>query len=1011
MRTSVIRLNMCCNRFLFSTFRHSQLLKINLLLFFFLIFSASIFSQQVYYKNYTTIDGLPSNEVYQVMQDSKGYMWFATNFGVSRFDGYTFTNFDSQKGLPDNTIFEIYEDYKGRVWFISSSAKLSYYYNDSIHLYWNNTVFLNTIKKVLNILNKTFSVDKQDNVYLGIYNLGIYKISKDGKVTKKYPYDSRLHNMTLHIEKNNAYYDAKPFHNELKEQVSIVKGNSVFKLELESVSNSSSVRLGMIGKNGEIYYSQNNTLYCIYDSIYHIVYRFKNDKIISLYIDPDNNLWVGTYFGGFSCFKEGDISKEPELHFFNGRAGSGLTRDKEGGYWFSTIGDGVYYMPSINYKTYTSADGLAENTLNMLESDGKAIIGAKFLSPYINNFSNEKIKKTKLVNATDISITAIYYDKTENTLWLGTRDGVYWYKDGRVKKLDSYIGISDSTIHNFSGYSAYEIAKGNDGNIWLGTNGGIFKICQNQIYRYDTKSYFFRVFCMQEDKENSFWIGSSDGLYKFINGKYIYYGNKNPLLKNRITFIRKCAYDNNFWLATKGSGILIMKGDSVKQLLQKDGLLSNHIKHLFIDNNIIWASSSNGLNKITISKKNKQSYTIEGFTQADGLYSNEVNSVYVLNGIVYVATNEGLCVFNSKKVTTNKTPPIVFITSLKIKDRDTTIQDNYTLPFNKNFIEIGFVGLTYRTAGNVMYKYKLSGVNDGWVFTKNVKILYSLLPDGEYKFEVYAINKDGVCSKVPAVITFIINPPFWKTWWFVSICIMFILALARLFFYFRIKAIKKRNTLRLKLNKYMQQALGQQMNPHFIFNSLNSIQYYILKNDRTSSNKYLSKFASLMRIILDNSQHQLIPLKDELNALNLYIELEAMRFKEKFEYTITVDEKLDTDLYKIPPLLIQPYVENAIWHGLMHKEENGILSVDLRLKENIIVCTITDNGIGREKAAEIKSKKTQTHESRGTKITGDRLKLINTLNNIQMLINYIDLKDDSGNAAGTKVEITIPLIK
>lgn len=210
----------------------------------------------------------------------------------------------------------------------------------------------------------------------------------------------------------------------------------------------------------------------------------------------------------------------------------------------------------------------------------------------------------------------------------------------------------------------------------------------------------------------------------------------------------------------------------------------------------------------------------------------------------------------------------------------------------------------------------------------------------------------------------------------------------------------------------MQQALSQQMNPHFIFNSLNSIQYYILKNDKTTSNRYLAKFSRLMRMILNNSQHQQITIQEELEALSIYIELESLRFKDKFEYTIIVDEKLDTSIYKIPPLLLQPYIENAIWHGLMHKEEGqGVLTIELKMKENIILCTITDNGVGRDKAAEIKSKKTHTYASHGTKITGNRLKLISTLNNIQMQINYIDLKDDKGKVTGTKVEITIPLIK
>ncbi len=140
-------------------FNHTfRSVKLSLLLcIIFLVFLSPLYSQEVYYKHYTTKEGLPSNEVYQVIQDSKEYMWFSTNYGVSRFDGYTFTNFDSQKGLPDNTVFECYEDYKGRIWFVSHSAKLSYYYNDSIHLYWNNEAFHNVIKDVPNIINSRYA--------------------------------------------------------------------------------------------------------------------------------------------------------------------------------------------------------------------------------------------------------------------------------------------------------------------------------------------------------------------------------------------------------------------------------------------------------------------------------------------------------------------------------------------------------------------------------------------------------------------------------------------------------------------------------------------------------------------------------------------------------------------------------------------------------------------------------------------------------------------------------------
>jgi LytS/YehU family sensor histidine kinase len=213
------------------------------------------------------------------------------------------------------------------------------------------------------------------------------------------------------------------------------------------------------------------------------------------------------------------------------------------------------------------------------------------------------------------------------------------------------------------------------------------------------------------------------------------------------------------------------------------------------------------------------------------------------------------------------------------------------------------------------------------------------------------------------------------------------------------------------ISELNQTNLRQQMNPHFIFNTLNSIQYYVFQNDKISSNNYMTKFASLIRKTLENSRHTEISIKEELDTLNLYLELEELRFKEKFEWAIRVDEEIDTLAYKIPTMLIQPYVENAITHGLMNKENGkGTLYIQLELKDDHINCTVEDNGIGRAKAMEIKKMKNENHHSMGTNITESRLKLVNELYGKNMTVIYTDLLDANGEPAGTKVEISIPII-
>ena len=206
------------------------------------------------------------------------------------------------------------------------------------------------------------------------------------------------------------------------------------------------------------------------------------------------------------------------------------------------------------------------------------------------------------------------------------------------------------------------------------------------------------------------------------------------------------------------------------------------------------------------------------------------------------------------------------------------------------------------------------------------------------------------------------------------------------------------------------QALRSQMNPHFIFNSLNSINRFILQNNKAQASEYLTKFSRLVRLILQNSQAALITLESELESLQLYLELEAVRFDHHFEFNIKVDDELDADIIKVPPLIIQPYTENAIWHGLMHKEEKGKLEIELFQHDNMLCCKITDDGIGRKKATELKSKSASTHKSMGMQITASRIEMLQQKKQLDASIKITDLVLADGSAGGTEVIIKIPLI-
>ncbi len=226
----------------------------------------------------------------------------------------------------------------------------------------------------------------------------------------------------------------------------------------------------------------------------------------------------------------------------------------------------------------------------------------------------------------------------------------------------------------------------------------------------------------------------------------------------------------------------------------------------------------------------------------------------------------------------------------------------------------------------------------------------------------------------------------------------------------KLKEKRRLSELNRKVSEIRQANLRQQMNPHFIFNTLNSIQYYMYQHDKLATNNYLTKFSNLMRKVLDNSQHTSIPLSDELNALTLYLELETIRFKDKFSYEIKVDDEIDTMLYKVPTMLIQPYVENSICHGLMPMEGRGSVQIDIKLEKDYLSCRIEDNGIGREAAQERKAGRGVNHNSLGTQIAASRLELVNELYGTSLKTKYTDLKDVNGEPAGTLVEIHIPIM-
>ena len=360
-------------------------------------------------------------------------------------------------------------------------------------------------------------------------------------------------------------------------------------------------------------------------------------------------------------------------------------------------------------------------------------------------------------------------------------------------------------------------------------------------------------------------------------------------------------------------------------------------------------------------------------------------------------------------------PPVVFINNIKINGLDTVVLNYYELNHHENTLEINISGV-FGGDSELQYKYILEGKDVDWNYTANTNMYYTALQPGNYTFKIVAMSDGGVWSRVPAVITFTITPPFYSSFWFIFSILFLIIAVVLIIVFITFRKAQKRKELfeedKRKLLISELHALRSQMNPHFIFNTLSSIQSFITKNNSKEAVHYLSKFSKLMRATLENTQKQKIPIKDEIASLELYMDLEKLRLNNKFSYQIIIDESIDVQFEEIPPLLVQPYIENAIWHGISNKEGTGIIKVSFKLEnETLLKCEVEDDGVGRKKATEMKSAQfnhQKKNKSLGMSITKDRLEIINSLKGSQLNINIVDL-ENKGLPTGTKIEIFIPL--
>tara|TARA_R110002110_G_scaffold49302_14_gene146128 strand:- start:11845 stop:13875 length:2031 start_codon:yes stop_codon:yes gene_type:complete len=507
---------------------------------------------------------------------------------------------------------------------------------------------------------------------------------------------------------------------------------------------------------------------------------------------------------------------------------------------------------------------------------------------------------------------------------------------------------------------------------------------QHEVIRFNNTTFLNRIFVEKnvefifQDSQGKIWFAlNSGGIISYADGS-LKEANITRYLGNQTVISVAEDAKGNLWFGTSGNGVF---------------KLENGVEHIDANSTITYSSPA-----------------IFSSTEIE---NEKVQSKFILKNLPVDQQTEKP--INSKTIRTDRIrqdslPPSVFINSVKINGKDTTTLSHYELSHENNAIEFNISGISNSPSG-IQYKYMLEGFDKEWIYTVNTSIYYTSLAPGSYTFKVFAMNDSGIWSTVPSVISFTIQPPFYMSAWFLLTLVFGVIIIGFLIYFL----IQKQNQLKNKQIEEQKQralaselqALRSQMNPHFIFNTLNSIQNFISKNESKDASIYLSKFAKLMRATLANTKRQRISLKDEIETLTLYLELEQLRLNNKFSYEILVDETIDTQYEQVPSMLIQPYVENAIWHGISHKEGNGIIRIQfLPENEHLLKCVVEDNGIGRENA--IKLKQNTTSPSFGMNITKERVELLNSLNGNQLSVKINDLKINN-QPAGTRVELYVPI--
>jgi ligand-binding sensor domain-containing protein len=1016
-------------------------------------------------ENEKIVQGLSQNWIYCVLQDKYGYMWFGTWDGLNKYDAYEFTTYNVEDGLSDHVIYSLLEDDEGYLWIGTEKGfnkfdRKTQTFTQYIHIPGDsNSLVNNRVNSIIQARDGTFWLgtggglnhfDKKTESFTpylstrqDFYSLRsnyIINVFQDTDGVLWISTSSGLVMFDPKTAQSTRYYHIES------------DPNSISHNNVRCVLQDNYGGLWIGTRSGLNYYNKTTREMKHYFSNPDDPFSLTNNWVRTIYKDNSGEIWIGTE-SGLNYYNREQDNFVRYTNILND-AGSlshnrvySVYEDRSGNFWIGTykgVNKIVRYHNDFKHIKQTAFDetSLNNNVIWNFAEDNKDNLwictgkGVSIKNTKTGKFTFLEPHPEDARSLSDNDVRVLNYCPSLNCMWLGTFGGGLDKYDLNTNEIKHYR--YNPNKNSLSSNYVNDVILDRDGLVWIASGKGLncfnpatgrFKVYFSDPENKNSPSNNITI-CLLEDTDGDIWIGTDDGLNKYIKSedkfiRYISIPEDETSLSNNTIFSIYQDKTGVIWIGTSGGGInrLDAGTGTFKSYTTKDGLPNNVLYGILEDDNgHLWISTNLGLSKFYTHEERFVNYDVK-----DGIQSNEFNlgACYIdKNGLFYFGGMNGYNVFDPLKIIHNPNKPVVVITDLRkfneVQHHEYFNNDTIELNYDDNYFSFEISALDYTNPIKNKYKYMLEGIDKEWIYTGagNRLAEYKRVRPGTYTFKANGSNNDGVWNEEGISLNVIIHPPWWETWYFRVFIVLLIIVSLWYLNLRRARKIKRKQEVQqkmLEIEKQMfeleQKTLRLQMNPHFIFNSLNSIQSYIINHKTELAVAYLSTFSQLMRLILANSGSKFIVLKKELRSLKYYLELEKLRFDNKFEFHISVDKNIDDEFMAIPTMLIQPYVENAIIHGLLNKPGKGKIDIRFVLHNETIRCTITDNGIGREKAMQLSRNSGIIKKSQGMMITKSRLEVLNKQYGGGFSVEVADLKDNKGNASGTEVKLVIHFIE